>query len=515
MNVHTIVPLAAVVLQAASAGVMFFIARAPGWARVRLMASIALTAGVYSAIDVWFSVDPTDLALRGALVQLNLLVAACHALTWVWFTFSDASGTWRSIPRWAKLTALTPIVVGLPIVLAGLALDRSRVTQLQVAWLRIDQQVNPLAPAGELVAALVLVVFGVCLVHHLRRLRRGEPGALGIVVGFVLFGLCVIEEALVASGALQFMYLASPGYVFIVLPLTIQLLQRFSNDARQLAALSERLSIEVDQRTLERDAARDALAAQQRLAALGRLAAGVGHEINNPLQYLMYNLEVLEQELGPSASDETREALEQCVDGTRRIRSVVAGLRTYAQVGHTHSRVNVHEAVHAALRIAGPHLRGKVAVTTRLHPVPDVLGDEGKLVQILVNPIVNAAQAMTERNPAGAATLLVETTVTADGAVDIAMTDSGPGFDPGIVAQLGEPYVTTRRNTGGSGLGLFLTHGLVAEHKGLMLVENRPGGGATVHIRLPAVGTDIDDLRAALARTAAPDGQDQRMRTEA
>jgi signal transduction histidine kinase len=165
----------------------------------------------------------------------------------------------------------------------------------------------------------------------------------------------------------------------------------------------------------------------------------------------------------------------------------------------------VNGVVQAAIRIAGPHLRGRVSLTTELREVPDVLGDEGKLVQLLVNPIVNAAQAMAERGGAHAAHLRVESRVTPDGEIEISIADTGPGFDPAILPRLGEPYVTSRRESGGTGLGLFLTHGLVTEHHGTLLLENREGGGAIVRIRLPVIRDDVERLRDALHSPAPSD----------
>lgn len=485
MSLHAVVALIAVFLQAASAGVMFFIARAPGWERVRLMAAIALTAGTYSAFDVWFYVTLDDLELRALLVRVNLFVAALHAAMWMRFTFADATGRVASMPRWSRWSSGAMLAIAGGAAAGDLVLDYGRFTHVQVPWLGLDERTYAFNDIGNLVALVVLALLVASLVQHVRRGQRGERGAMGIALGLALYALCIIEEALVASGVLDFMYLGSPGYVFAVLPLTIQLLDRFGSDARRLAQLSTRLSSEVEVRTVERDAARESLVEQQRLAALGRLAAGVGHEINNPLQYVLFHLEELQDSLEPSLSEAHREALRSALEGAQRIGRVVAGLRTYGVSQESYRRIVVADVVEAALRIAAPRVRHEATLRADLAPVPDVLGDEGQLVQMLVNPLVNAAQALAD-----SAALTREVTVrvraTDDGWVELVIADTGPGFDPAVLPRLGEPYVTTRAYSGGSGLGLFITRGLVDAHGGTLTLANGADGGAEVRIRLPA-----------------------------
>jgi signal transduction histidine kinase/CheY-like chemotaxis protein len=357
---------------------------------------------------------------------------------------------------------------------------------VEVPWLGLDERTYGLSALGDALVAVILSVLVVSLVQHVRRMRRGEPGAAGIVAGLTIYLLCIIEEGLVASGVIEFMYLASPGYVFAVLPLTVQLLQRFVDDARRLSDLSARLTTEVEKRTVERDEARESLVEQQRLAALGRLAAGVGHEINNPLQYLLFHLEELRGTLGPEHGVTVRDSLQQAIDGARRIGRVVTSLRAYGARSERFTPIDLSDVVQAALRIASPQLRHRVQIRTTLQPTPRVLGDEGQLVQMIVNPLVNAAQSLATVHDGREAIVTVSTCTTEDGQAELVVADNGPGFDPAILPALGEPYVTTRAHDGGTGLGLFVTQGLVAAHGGTIALENASTGGAVVRIRLPA-----------------------------
>ncbi|MCU0617473.1 MAG: response regulator, partial [Gemmatimonadaceae bacterium] len=490
MTLHAVVALVAVFLQAASAGVMFFIARAPGWERVRLMAAIALTAGLYSAIDVWFYTALDDLAVRAQLVRVNLFVAGLHAAMWMRFTYADESGRVRSMPAWTRWITLGMLGTSAVANAADLVLDYTRFTHVQVPWLGLDERTYAFNGTGDAVALLTLFVIMLSLARHVRRTQRGEPGALGIVIGLSLYAACIVEEALVASGEIPFMYLGSPGYVFAVLPLTVQLLKRFGDDARRLAELSTRLSTEVEVRTVERDEARDSLLEQQRLAALGRLAAGVGHEINNPLQYVAFQLDEARAALGPTPPPDVVTALQEALDGTQRIAQVVTSLRTYGVRREQFGAVALHDVVRTALRIASPHVRHDATLHTELGDVPLVLGDDGQLVQMIVNPLVNAVQALAA---SGATTRIVtiRTATGLDGWAEISISDTGAGFDDSVLPRLGEPYVTTRAQHGGTGLGLFVTRGLVDAHGGTLTLRNAATGGAEVLIRLPAAPPNV------------------------
>jgi len=490
VTLHAVVALIAVFLQAASAALMFFIARAPGWERVRLMAAIALTAGLYNAVDVWFYSDLDDLAVRAALVRVNLFVAALHAAMWMRFTFADESGRIRSMPAWSRWTTAAMLLVAAGTTAGDLVLDYGRFTHVQVAWLGLDERTYAFNGTGDAVAFGILTVIIVSLVRHMQRTRLGEPGALGIVIGLTLYALFMIEEALVAGGQLAFMYLGSPGYLFAVLPLTVQLFKRFGDDARRLNQLSARLSSEVEARTVERDEARESLLEQQRLAALGRLAAGVGHEINNPLQYLQFQLEELRAALGDAATPAAQRAIRDALDGAQRIGRVVTSLRTYGVRQEGFRRVALRDVVEAALRIAAPHVRHEATLRSDIGPVPDVMGDEGQLVQLVVNPLVNAAQALAGSG-AAVREVTVQTRTRPDGWAELVIADTGPGFDPSVLPRLGEPYVTTRARSGGTGLGLFVTRGLVDTHGGRLELANREGGGAEVRIRLPAAPPEV------------------------
>ncbi len=488
MNAAVALALVAFALQSAMMAVMFAIARAPGWERVRLFGGIALTAALYSAVDVLAVARPLPSEFVEWVVRINLTLAAIHASLWLRYTFGDQQGGWRGTARWIRRVAIANALFVASVSLTGLVVEPNVLHTVRILSLGVNYTQPQLSLIGNVAAVSVLGTFIISLVEYARRARVGVPGAHGLVIGFALFLACSLEEALVAAGKINFIFLADLGYLCAVLPVTVQLMRRFMRDARQLADLSERLAGEVQERTQERDAARDALLKQERLAALGRLAAGVGHEVNNPLQYLMFSLEELREAVQLLSRVDLDEPLTNAFEGASRIRRVVDGLRTYARpAGETFETVDVRDVVRSALRIASPQLRHVATVELDLQDVAVVLGDEGQLVQMVVNPLVNAAQSLRGASTAGnKPTICVRTRSTPDGSVEIEISDDGAGFPDDVLPRLGEPYLTTKANVGGTGLGMFVTRGLVLAHNGILTLLNASTGGAVVRITLPA-----------------------------
>lgn len=483
--IATLIAALAVTLQAASAATMLRIARATGWERVRLMAFIALSAGLYSSVNLVWSLLPTAHPLHRWIFEINMVSGALHGAMWAWYTFADAAGRWRSVPRGIRWQAAGTLTVAIGLLLTGGTTDTSVLNPVVAGSRGVATHSFVLSNAGNVAALLVLLMMGRSLVEYVARLRRGEEGARLIVMGFSLFTVCIAQEALVAAGVFDWFYLSDVGYTFIVVPLAAQLLGRFSADAEQLHGRSSQLAIEVVERTSERDLARETLVEQQRLAALGRLAAGVGHEINNPLQYMLLSLEEIQESIAGNALERASSAVEHALDGADRIRRVVESLRKYGLRGETLTAVDLHEVIRAAVRIASPQLQGSASLRVELDAVPLVLGDEGQLVQVVVNPLVNAVQAARQNAAHRKPEIIVHVCTDAEGCAQITVSDTGTGFPPDILPRLGEPYVTSRAATGGTGLGVFVTNGLVSAHHGRLSLRNAGSGGAVVQIVLP------------------------------
>ncbi len=256
---------------------------------------------------------------------------------------------------------------------------------------------------------------------------------------------------------------------------------------RELVGAAEAALRDKDEALLVAERARAGLARHERLASLGTLAAGVAHEINNPLAYVAGNLELLDEALarpgleGEGLGPLVREARE----GAERIRGIVNTLRTLSRVDEARvAPVDLRRAVDAALRIAGVELHHRARVELEVGPVPFVEGDDGHLVQVIINLLVNAAQAL----PAGAAErnlVRVALRTDAEGWAVLEVRDNGPGVPPELLDRIFDPFFTTKPPGQGTGLGLSLCHGIIAGLGGKLSVESAPGEGACFRVTLP------------------------------
>ncbi|MBC7793658.1 MAG: response regulator [Clostridia bacterium] len=243
---------------------------------------------------------------------------------------------------------------------------------------------------------------------------------------------------------------------------------------------------------------------QERLATVGTLAAGVGHEINNPLAYILGNLDYTLSELAtmssaPSAQmQEIMSVLAEAREGADRIRKIVRGLRALAREDVALIGVPVAPVVEMSLSMAAHEVRSKAHVVTTIEDGATVLGDESRLTQILVNLLVNAGQAFEEANPARNEISITATTA-ADSRMGIYVRDNGPGIPAPILSRIFDPFFTTKGAGQGTGLGLSVSRNLVDALGGELLVQSKEGEGTTFSILLPLASQATPEANTAAA----------------
>ncbi|RMH44812.1 MAG: PAS domain S-box protein [Deltaproteobacteria bacterium] len=223
------------------------------------------------------------------------------------------------------------------------------------------------------------------------------------------------------------------------------------------------------------------------LAAVGQLAAGVAHEINNPLTFVLLNLERIRRELAASPLSHLQQHVEDVIDGAERIRAVVGDLLSFARApaaGRTPAPVDVVAVVDSALRLAGHALRRCARVERTVAAVPPVPIDRARLGQVVLNVLLNAADALDGRDP-DSGHIAVRVTEAPPGAVEIAISDNGPGVAESDVDRVFEPFFTTKPAGRGTGLGLAICRTIVEAAGGSIALDSHPGTGTTVRIRLP------------------------------
>jgi len=246
-----------------------------------------------------------------------------------------------------------------------------------------------------------------------------------------------------------------------------------------VAVENARLFQELESYAAEVERSQNQLIQAEKMAAVGRLAASLAHEINNPLQAIQNSLHL---SLHPSLdAPKRRQFLEMMQKEVNRLVQIVRRMLDFYRPSSAMQSVNVNEPLEDALAIAGKRLQqAKIEIVSRLAPaLPPVQGVSNQLTQVFLNIIINAVDAMGEGG-----TLWIGTANHAERAqVVVAIRDSGPGITPEIRAHLFEPFHTSKLT--GTGLGLAISYGIVERHRGQIVAESPPDGGTTFIVRLP------------------------------
>lgn len=276
--------------------------------------------------------------------------------------------------------------------------------------------------------------------------------------------------------------------------------------SQELTAANERLR-----------ASQKQLIQSEKMASLGTLAAGVAHEINNPIGFIQSNIgnlreyqavllplvedyrdlvraraeaepELLEKwnrRLQGEDLDFLLEDMESLVkdtaEGSRRVAEIVAGLRKFSHSGGSRDEwLDVNDCVSTALNLVGNELKYKAEVVEQyLGELPLIRGNQGQITQVLVNLLVNAAQAMDSPGRIKVETRVLENSVL------VRVSDTGHGISAEHMDHLFTPFFTTKEVGTGTGLGLSISHGLVESHGGSISVESEPGRGSVFSVELP------------------------------
>ncbi|MBW2733800.1 MAG: response regulator [Deltaproteobacteria bacterium] len=238
-----------------------------------------------------------------------------------------------------------------------------------------------------------------------------------------------------------------------------------------------------------------------RMISIGTLAAGVTHEINNPLTFVIANLSMISdsnidlQKLMPPKDPlrEHTESIASCVEdaiaGSRRIRDIVRDLSTLSRKRQRQeAAVDLPATLESAVKLAWNELRHRCKLVREIENVESIVGDDGRLGQVVINLLVNAAQAL----PLGHAddnTIFLRAFMRED-KVAIEVEDTGTGIDPALLPRIFEPFMTTKPVGSGTGMGLAICRQIVDEHGGEIQVESELGKGSCFRILLPPMVAD-------------------------
>ncbi len=242
----------------------------------------------------------------------------------------------------------------------------------------------------------------------------------------------------------------------------------------------------------DRKRMRAKLVMSDRMASLGTLAAGIAHEINNPLAYVIGNLEAMAEILGgPERTASAGERAElgaqvrDARDGAERVRKIVHGLRSFSRSdAETRVPLALPDVLEAAIRLTGNEVRHRAELVRELGPVPLVVADDGRLTQVFINLLVNAAHAISAGRSSDNR-ITVRTRTDDLGRAVIEIEDTGTGIPADLQSRVFDPFFTTKGVGEGTGLGLSICHGIVSGLGGQISIDSALGRGTIVRVALP------------------------------
>jgi PAS domain S-box-containing protein len=252
---------------------------------------------------------------------------------------------------------------------------------------------------------------------------------------------------------------------------------------------------------------RHRLITSARLAAVGELAAGIAHEINNPIAYVRANLTQLQDHWktvrGQIAGDdrhamlaetakEAEELLFESLEGVDRAAEIVRGVKGFAHAGpRTRETADINGLLDDVLRMAAPQLRHCVTISRNFEALPQVSCSSQELKQVFLNLVLNAGQAVAADADARDGTIWI-TTERVEDEVVVRVEDDGPGIDPEILDRIFDPFFTTKKVGEGTGLGLGIAYQIIHSHGGNIAVASESGAGAAFTVRLPIATENAD-----------------------
>ena len=449
-------------------------ARLPGWRDQRWFWLLAASASLYTGFNVVVTLDVPDwVALLGA--HGNWAALSLHVVAW---NFHSAAHFHRTPTRVERVLVALAGFVGVLALLPGVLLREPVGTHW---FLGIPFREPPTTLLGSVAAVPLYAGLLFPLSLFVREARR-HPDARRYAAGLLLLTAASLNDLLAATGQFPLPYVLDLGFLTMAALVWSVLMDRFTDATHRLDMLSSQLEGIVTERTRELAHAHEALAQAERLAAVGRLSAGVAHEINNPSAAVVSNLTYLKSSLdaGEVPAD-AGDALDDSLISMGKIARIVRQLLDTGRVAAADSSMRSTFDIALAVEHAVQTARGALDRPMHLNlDVPAVfgVGDQLMVEQVLVNLIVNGAQAVPEsREPR----LTIRAEILTTG-VKVSVTDNGDGMSEEVARRAFEPFFSTKPFGKGTGLGLSVSLGLAKAVGGDLRVARSSASGTTMEL---------------------------------
>jgi signal transduction histidine kinase/CheY-like chemotaxis protein len=452
-------------------------ARTPGWRDHRWFGLVAGSAGLYCLCDIVVTLDAPDwvvsLGSRG-----NWCALAVQGVAWILHSSAHLK-TPVDRPRrvLVLLSALLAVVAWIP----GTIVTPEVTHHLWMGVRYAEALPGPLnVPAGIVLETAFLFA----MVTYVRALRTSADAPWYLASMVILF-VASLNDAFAATGAYGLPYVLDWAFLPTITMMGFVLVRRFVEGARRLDALSTDLEAMVAARTRELGEVNSALVSAERLAAIGRLSAGVAHEINNPAAAVVANLKYLESivKRGTIPADAT-ETLQDTLVSMEKIARIVRQLLDTGRIAGADasplSTVHVARVARSAMRLATTSTNLVAIVVVHIEEDIHAIADAGALEQIFVNLIVNGMQAVPDGRPR-------KVEIRAEkvgGKVLVSVEDNGSGMSAETRHRVFEPFFTTKPFGKGTGLGLSVSLGLARALGGDLSIGQTSDQGTTMILEL-------------------------------
>ncbi|MDB4962389.1 MAG: Two-component sensor histidine kinase [Myxococcales bacterium] len=469
------------------------LSRAPGWRELRSFAFVAISAAAYCFFDLVHAIPVSPLTFQ---IGEGLSFGACFLYGLAWIRHLAISDR-RPLRRAERAAIVVPAVMVVLALIPGVLVGPP-IRTLSIDWFGATYTMSTATPLGVAAVVILVVAIVVAAFGGGRRWRDGWHARLAML-GATALAVTGISDTLGAMTIIPMPQLIEAVSVVVVGAMGVSYARRFVADAGRLDALSTKLEHEVVSRTDELLKAQGMAAHHERLVGLGRIAAGVAHEINNPTMVIQQNLDRMRTLVSGSGTltAELAERLDRSRAATQRIAEIVRQLlETGRRRSSEHSSapafslLSVVDKAIAAASVTAPALTVTVSIDESLH----VRGAPNLLEQVLINLLGNAAYA-ARGAPGGARAHIVGER--RGDQVRLCVTDNGPGIPEAMRDRLFEPFATTKPVGQGTGLGLAVSRGLMTQQGGTLSVSRSSSDGTEMVLELPAA--DATDAIPAVA----------------